>query len=222
MAARLPRLAGMLAGYLHQDYDLEFGSVEAALEHFATHSSEGAVAQVLGELLILSTTDFSEELIRDYLIKAGSAHAPLGPQRPWLSEVGKQIAGLSAAGLANSGLGASSLVSCSGSSAMRLVGLGRMLAGYLHQDYDLEFGSPEAVCEHFATHSSEDAVAQVLGELLILLSSDLDEDSVIAWLDGVGCYYRPPGPQRMWLNDMARQIASVAARRLSDTGGGSS
>ena len=51
------RLDGFMTGYLHQDWDVEYDSAEAAARDFAANSEIERVAEVIGEIAVLSNGD---------------------------------------------------------------------------------------------------------------------------------------------------------------------
>lgn len=97
-----------------------------------------------------------------------------------------------------------------------LTALSAFLAGYLHQDWDLEYDDASAAAADFASNESVDAALDVLGELAMVNAASLDESAVEAILRGAGCYYRPTeASARSWLVGLEQEIGSALWARLS-------
>jgi hypothetical protein len=98
----------------------------------------------------------------------------------------------------------------------RLTTLSSFLAGYLHQDWDLEYENVSAATADFASKESVQVVLGVLGELAMVNAASFDEPAVEAVLRDAGCYYRPTETSaKSWLVDLEREIGSALWTRLS-------
>ena len=94
--------------------------------------------------------------------------------------------------------------------------LSSLLAGYLHQDWDLEFEAASAATADFASNESVEVVLAVLSELAMVNAASLDESVVETLLRGTGCYYRPTETSaKSWLVGAEREIGSGLWGRLS-------
>jgi hypothetical protein len=96
-----------------------------------------------------------------------------------------------------------------------LPALSAFLAGYLHQDWDLEYEDASAAAANFASNESVEVVLGVLGELAMVNAASLDESAVETILRDAGCYYRPTeASAESWLVGLERQIGSALWARL--------
>lgn len=98
----------------------------------------------------------------------------------------------------------------------RLSALSAFLAGYLHQDWDLEYEDASAATADFAANESVEVVLGVLGELAMVNAAALDPSALETILRGAGCYYRPTETSaESWLLGLEREIGSAVWARLS-------
>ena len=96
--------------------------------------------------------------------------------------------------------------------------LSALLAGYFHQDWDLEFPNYSAVANHFVGEADTATVETVLGQLAILAASE-NEVQINEILTAAGCYFRPvDGSLSDWLKDFALQISRAAWKQRNDVG----
>jgi hypothetical protein len=76
------------------------------------------------------------------------------------------------------------------------------LAGYLHQDWDVEYADAiEAAIDYARTERSA-TVRVTMNELKQLIEADMSEEALAKWRLNVGCYFRPSGPSRAWLSQL--------------------
>ena len=96
--------------------------------------------------------------------------------------------------------------------------LRELLAGYFHQDWDLEFANHSEVAHHFALQAEPSSVESVLGQLAILAAS-ADEAKIEDILTDAGCYYRPTESSlEEWLKDFSAEISQVSWKRRIENG----
>jgi contact-dependent growth inhibition (CDI) system CdiI-like immunity protein len=88
--------------------------------------------------------------------------------------------------------------------------LRRLFSAYLHEDFDDEFGTPEAAVLAFKEQSREQGLSKATDELRELLDRGLSEDElkdVLKW--GLGSGYIPPdGAISVWLQEILRTLES--------------
>lgn len=94
--------------------------------------------------------------------------------------------------------------------------LSAFLAGYLHQDWDLEYSDASAAAVEFASSESIELVVGVLGELAMVNAAVLDESAIEDILHQAGCYYRPTEMAvDAWLVSLEREIGAALWARVS-------
>ena len=89
-AAKYPALARLFGAYLHQDYDLEDASAEAAVERFAREVDPDVRDRAKAELARLLKAARTETALQAVLDDLGCAHQPKGakdPVRAWLTSL---------------------------------------------------------------------------------------------------------------------------------------
>jgi len=70
--------------------------------------------------------------------------------------------------------------------------LQQFAGGYFHEDYKVEFPSPDAAVGAFVTEFSEETVAAVLSEIDDLLASSMSEAELYQlWINQLGAAYDP-------------------------------
>lgn len=89
--AKYPNLGLLLAAYLHQDWDLEFESVESAVRAFASKESKGVVAKAREEIdSVLQLRCKEQDLVKLLTEQLGSSYNPrlsgISPQ-VWLQSI---------------------------------------------------------------------------------------------------------------------------------------
>jgi hypothetical protein len=67
----------------------------------------------------------------------------------------------------------------------------QVLGGYLHQDFDLDFDSPEEALQAAATGQGSEQVGAAIRELDELLSSHADDDVLIQIVERLTTGYSP-------------------------------
>lgn len=84
--------------------------------------------------------------------------------------------------------------------------LAAFLAGYLHQDWDVDYESPIEAADAFARSEPNDLVLASLDELDELLRVDMTDAELRQWLLEVGCYYSPTGSAAAWLSGLGTRM----------------
>ena len=93
---------------------------------------------------------------------------------------------------------------------MDLPHLAGFLAGYLHQDWNVEFVDSEQAALAFARDEGSN-VPTTVEEIDELRASELSERDLAAWVLNAGCYYQPHngGTFNAWLLQLRTILARV-------------
>jgi hypothetical protein len=81
--------------------------------------------------------------------------------------------------------------------------LDQFLGGYFHQDWPDDAPSWQAVVERYRGENTD--AGRVAQEIVQLIQCHPGDDSLVAELNRLGCYYWPeaPGSYRAWLSEVA-------------------
>ncbi|ULU24967.1 contact-dependent growth inhibition system immunity protein [Dyella terrae] len=81
--------------------------------------------------------------------------------------------------------------------------LDQFLGGYFHQDWHDDDASWHEVVERYRGENSD--AGRVAQEIVELIQRHPDDESLVAELNCLGCYYWPgaPGLYRAWLSEVA-------------------
>lgn len=88
--------------------------------------------------------------------------------------------------------------------------LGQMFRAYLHQDYDVEFGSVAAALQAYREDASPGERARALGEIDALLDRFRDDEALYAELRRLGFSLYPPHEGESVAGWLRRARASLA------------
>lgn len=90
--------------------------------------------------------------------------------------------------------------------SVTLTAIGSSLAGYLHQDMDIEFEDPAEALEAFLDAAPIETAMAVLAEVAMLLAADLDDAELSRLLFDAGIYFFGSNDVRGWLMSVERQL----------------
>ena len=92
--------------------------------------------------------------------------------------------------------------------------LEHLAQAYFHQDYDLEFETPDAVAVAFAENEGGAALNELTFEIDALLAGPLDEEQLgDLWVKNLGASYDPTADGRTyrdWFGHMRNLLAQSA------------
>jgi hypothetical protein len=93
------------------------------------------------------------------------------------------------------------------------VQLQHLAQAYFHQDYDLDFGTPDDVIAGFAEGEGPGAVRELISEIDTLLTSPGDQAQLAdLWIRALGAAYDPSASgqtQREWLVHVRDLLANA-------------
>ena len=97
----------------------------------------------------------------------------------------------------------------------RLPNLQLLLAGYFHQDFELEPGDPENALRRFMAEEQPATISDCADEIGALFAAHPDERTLARPALDLGCYYRPEADghtTRSWLQHVARELREHSSR----------
>ena len=83
--------------------------------------------------------------------------------------------------------------------------LDQFFGSYFHQDWPEDDASWQAVVQRYRADDLDAEAGRVAEEIVQLIQSHPDDDSLVAELNHLGCHYWPgaPGLYRAWLSEVA-------------------
>jgi hypothetical protein len=88
--------------------------------------------------------------------------------------------------------------------------LGQLVGAYLHQDWDIDYGSWSDAVDAYLQEAQPEAISEARRELTALISENPSEERIRDEMDQRGCSYYPPGDgtsYREWLDELGHKLA---------------